>query len=566
MQKTVRSDMTDVLLNHIPHPAILMKKDGTITASNQIFKELIGHGAISSKDLKKYIEESLSSAKSEFSISLISLRTTLIIEKNAAEDSFFGKFIMHSLSRSAGESKFSMFIQHYPDAIFYLNLEGEITRQNLSAKRFTHSFGKEREVNVPLTKFILEEDHEIHNRMMKQTFSLNRMPVLLRMRDSENEIHLLEVSYIPRIENDQYAGVYVIGQDKTQRLLIEDELKEVRVLLESYFQNAEKSSCILDENGYILKANTAFEQMVGRTKNELIGYSLSHIQRCGDCLDFNSQLYRVRDREYITGFETNVYDKQGNKKIISMSFSPMLGKKGRVIGMLVGLEDITSEKQTEDLLKKSEQLALIGQLAAGVAHEIRNPLTTLKGFMQLLREEMTQRAYFDVILDELQRIELITGEFLSLAKPHSIHFKQCSINKLLFEVAEFINIECLKNNVTLEVHVHEFMEVMCDIHQLKQVLLNIMKNALEAMPKGGELNIHLKRYEQMAIIQVKDSGIGIPEHRLKHLGEPFYSTKEKGTGLGLMISNKIIKEHKGNFVIESIEGEGTSVILELPLV
>ncbi len=231
-------------------------------------------------------------------------------------------------------------------------------------------------------------------------------------------------------------------------------------------------------------------------------------------------------------------------------------------------KDITDSKETtEGLLQKSEKLALVGQLAAGIAHEIRNPLTSIKGFIQLFKSKYSsEEDYFNLVLSELERINLIVGEFLVLAKPTAVVFKEKEIKSLIKDVVTLINTQAIMNNVQILVETESDVPlIVCEENQLKQVFINILKNSIEAMPDGGVIHVKIKVKEKGKLsICVIDQGSGIPEDRISTLGEPFYTTKEKGTGLGLMTSYKIIESHHGELKISSKINEGTTVEVILP--
>jgi len=230
-------------------------------------------------------------------------------------------------------------------------------------------------------------------------------------------------------------------------------------------------------------------------------------------------------------------------------------------------KDITDRKeQTESLLQKSEKLALLGQMAAGIAHEIRNPLTSIRGFIQLFKSHHLKDEYFDIVLSELDRINAIVSEFLVLAKPTAAVYKECDITELLNDVVTLIGTQSILNNVEIAVEYETHLPmVSCEENQLKQVFLNLFKNAIEAMPDGGNIvvNVRKKGAGQIAI-QIIDEGVGIPKERLSTLGEPFYTTKEKGTGLGLMTCYKIIESHHGILDIQSTVNKGTTIEIILP--
>ncbi|MEH7547223.1 MULTISPECIES: ATP-binding protein [Bacillaceae] len=230
-------------------------------------------------------------------------------------------------------------------------------------------------------------------------------------------------------------------------------------------------------------------------------------------------------------------------------------------------KDITDRKeQTESLLQKSEKLALLGQMAAGIAHEIRNPLTSIKGFIQLFKSHHLKDEYFDIVLSELDRINAIVSEFLVLAKPTAAVYKESDITELLNDVVTLIGTQSILNNVEIAVEYEKDLPmVSCEENQLKQVFLNLFKNAIEAMPNGGNIGVNVRKKGAGQIaIQIIDEGIGIPKERISTLGEPFYTTKEKGTGLGLMTCYKIIESHHGILDIQSKVNKGTTIEIILP--
>jgi signal transduction histidine kinase len=214
-----------------------------------------------------------------------------------------------------------------------------------------------------------------------------------------------------------------------------------------------------------------------------------------------------------------------------------------------------------------DRLSIIGQLAAGVAHEIRNPLTSLKGFSKLLQSTMEKEKrdhYLTIIMNELDRIDMIVNEFMSLAKPQAIHFERGKIISILDSTVNVLHPQALLHNVQIKINYpKEDIELLCNPHQLKQVFVNFLKNAIEAMPEGGNVHINVEKEEgNRVIIRFTDEGVGIDTELLKYLGTPFYTTKDKGIGLGLTVSNKIIQEHNGIMKIESQIGIGTTIIVD----
>lgn len=230
-------------------------------------------------------------------------------------------------------------------------------------------------------------------------------------------------------------------------------------------------------------------------------------------------------------------------------------------------QSLMQRKKTEEIVRKSEMLSMIGQMAAGVAHEIRNPLTSIKGFLQFIQSnESRSTEYFSIMLAELGRIEFIISEFLVLAQPQLVKKERKNLIHLLQNIIVLVETHAILNNVQVFLHFDpELPLIMCEESQLKQAFINIMKNAIEAMPDGGELLITaMSDGGERVTVQFIDDGVGVPEEIMPRLGEPFYTTKEKGTGLGLMVSYKIVENHRGHINVRSKPHKGTTVEIQLP--
>ncbi|KAB2331375.1 PAS domain-containing sensor histidine kinase [Bacillus mesophilum] len=233
------------------------------------------------------------------------------------------------------------------------------------------------------------------------------------------------------------------------------------------------------------------------------------------------------------------------------------------------IRDISERKKAQELLLNSEKLSLAGQLAASIAHEIRNPLTAIKGFHQLMKSENNGKPfYFEVLTDEMNRIELILSELLLLAKPQAKQLSQVDLRALLERVCILMESQMHLHNIEVELKCEEDVVTLinCNENQIKQIFINFLKNAIEAMPNGGQVIIMADNIDEDSVLfRIIDQGIGIPEDKLERIGEPFYTTKERGTGLGLMVCRKIIEDHQGSLNITSRLNKGTTVEVLLPL-
>jgi signal transduction histidine kinase len=219
----------------------------------------------------------------------------------------------------------------------------------------------------------------------------------------------------------------------------------------------------------------------------------------------------------------------------------------------------------EDMRQK-EKLAVIGQMATAIAHEIKNPLSSLKGFTQLQQEkDKGDEQYYPIMLNEIDRINAIVNDLLILGKPNTAIKTPKKLADIIQYVISVIDPHAQRKDILIEYDVDDSTVLLCDENQLKQVFINLIKNAMEAMPNGGTVTVQSKIGDSRALISVRDEGCGIPPEILAKLGEPFYTTKQNGNGLGLMVTKKIIEEHDGTLNIQSEMGKGTIVTISVPI-
>lgn len=347
-----------------------------------------------------------------------------------------------------------------------------------------------------------------------------------------------------------------------------EENRSMKEYLESIISQTADAIHVTDVKGRVLQVNSAFESLYGWTSEEIVGSVLNFIPSSEqDGRPVWQHEAEVISRSASVLAETVRLRKDGSLVEVSISVSPVFDQEGEITALITISRDMTEHNRMDELLRRSEKLTTVGQLAAGVAHEIRNPLTTLRGFLQMQqRTKAINIMHTDVMLSELDRINLIVSEFLILAKPQAVQFQIKDVRFTVGDVTSLLDSEAHLRNIEFDVLFSPYpILVHCEENQLKQVFINILKNAMEAMPKGGKIMLHLEVEGHHALLRVIDEGEGIAKERLHKLGEPFYTNKEKGTGLGLMISHRIIEGHRGTMVIESELGEGTVVTITLPL-
>lgn len=355
-------------------------------------------------------------------------------------------------------------------------------------------------------------------------------------------------------------GLSVFFQDITDKkqAALKDEQH-----YKSLFDNHPDAVFSLDLEGKYLSVNQGMERLLGYTAREFLTLSFAPLVAEGYLEQTNTYFAKATDG-ITQHYETIALHKNGHQVPVSVTNIPIV-VDNKVVGVYGIAKDLTQQKKSEEMLIRSEKLSVVGELSASIAHEIRNPLTSLKGFLQLLKSSMDQvPAYFDIMTDEISRIESITGELLLHAKPQAHQFQEESITEITKQVVVLLSSQALINNIVINTRYDDFPKIRCIDSQIKQVLINIIKNSIESMPKGGEINIHLKKIsEQEICIHIADEGCGIPEELLNKVGLPFYTTKEKGTGLGMLTTLKIIETHGGRLDIASEVGKGTVIDIYL---
>lgn len=244
--------------------------------------------------------------------------------------------------------------------------------------------------------------------------------------------------------------------------------------------------------------------------------------------------------------------------------------KGENIGYLVFCENLTEKYKLQEKLQSIEKLSLAGQLAAGAAHEIKNPLASIRGFVQLLQESFhkndKRREYTKIIIEEVDRLNELVRELLFIAKPSPDVKTRGNINKTIDDTILVVNSKAIMNDVVIHRESCEVPETVFNPEHMKQVFLNLMNNAIDAMPKGGNLFVRSFHKENRIHIEIQDEGSGIEPELVDRLFEPFFTTKGDGTGLGLAITKKIIQNHSGEIQVTSKPGKGSCFTVLLPVI
>lgn len=256
-----------------------------------------------------------------------------------------------------------------------------------------------------------------------------------------------------------------------------------------------------------------------------------------------------------------------------MDSNVVKNKQGKTIGAFIIFKDVSNLRSLEEQVQRSDRLAMIGQISAGTAHEIRNPLTSIKGFLQILNKTMEEKGmdkefqYTEIMLNEIDRINNLVSEFLLLSKPKNALLSKINLSTVIKEILPIITNEALLYNVAVKYEPgHNLPSVVADRELLKQVCLNISKNGIEAMGiEGGTLTLKegVNTADRRVHIEISDTGPGIPSFLIDKIFDPFFTTKEKGTGLGLSVCQRIVHDMGGTIRVSS-KGFGTTFMIGVP--
>lgn len=352
------------------------------------------------------------------------------------------------------------------------------------------------------------------------------------------------------------------------------ELEYYRILqaqTEFIFNAMTEGLVILDKDNMITTFNSRAERLFGMTRKEIIN-------RKGDLflekLQMDPSLSLIhetlRTGTTFTDIQQSIRSADGKERILKTSTRTILGEHGEILGAIGIFEDLTDRLFLEEQVRRAEKFSVLGKFAAGIAHEIRNPLTTAKGFLQLLPSDSPDpkiRQLKELVIPEIDRANEIITEFLMIAKPSAPQLKPSSLAELVEDLVSLVQPQALMQNVELSYIPGESLQpVAIDRAQLLQVFLNLTNNAFDAMPEGGRLEIKVENNASHVSIHFTDSGVGMDKDVIERIFEPFYTKKSAGTGLGLAVSHRIIDGHNGTIHVTSTLGKGSTFTIRLPFV
>lgn len=328
--------------------------------------------------------------------------------------------------------------------------------------------------------------------------------------------------------------------------------------------NSNELVIIWNSNCEIIFVSQSVKRLLGYTKdefstmkfNEIINYP--HIKLVRD---------NVQHLTNTTTYQTNLQLIQKDQSYSWFdSVFHKLSNKDNATHFVAFLESIDSQKELEEVIVKSEKMSVAGQLAAGVVHEIRNPLTSIKGFVQLMEAGMGgKQEYYDIMIEEIEKMEAMASELLYISRPTNQEMELESLSEMIEDCLILLSTQARQKNIVLDKDIKYNQLIYCNRSQIKQVLINLIKNAIEAIEDEGQVFVRVHKEGEFVAIDVVDDGPGVPVELIEELDQPFFTTKKHGTGLGLMVSQQIIQEHGGELIIKRNIKRGSTFRFLIPI-
>lgn len=428
---------------------------------------------------------------------------------------------------------------------------------------FTEAFGKDiAEQRVAICRKALETG---------ETFSISAWRPPGTDVDMDWNLKRIEVDGVAvgllqtAIDVSNYIHMQNQLENYQQRLeqLVEERTGELSRANDRFFTAFYASPSIMsifDSNGKAVDVNNSFVKTSGWSRAEMIGYTILERGICDEKLGFAlwREFWQVG---YIHNREISFYTKDGQTRISLLSAEKIIldGQPH----MLALTTDVTEIKLMEKEMLRLDRMNLVGQMAAGISHEVRNPMTTIRGFLQMLQKKpecQQYRDYFGLMISELDRANSIISEFLSVAKTKQSSTSEADLNDIIKAMEPLLTTDAIATGKTITLNLGQINRLKLNEKEIRQLLLNLVRNGLEAMPKGGTVTIRTYQKKGQVVLAVQDEGTGIPQHIMGKLGTPFLTSKENGTGLGLAICYGIAERHNAKLTV-STSSEGTTFFL-----
>ncbi|EHQ92023.1 two-component system sensor histidine kinase NtrB [Desulfosporosinus youngiae] len=332
------------------------------------------------------------------------------------------------------------------------------------------------------------------------------------------------------------------------------QIEEKIFRLASIVESTEDGIIGMTLDGIVIDWNRGAVCIYGYSEEEIIGLSVRKLFPLDKQLELDNILSTISQGNAVSHYETIRQRKDGKLIDVHLTVSPIKNHNGKIIGASTIVRDVTSQKKIEKEMARMDQMNLVGELAASIGHEVRNPMTTVRGFLQLLGEKNDSSKYRDYIplmISELDRANQIITEFLSISRTKVTEAARHNLNNIINSILPLIQVDAIKDEKRVTIQLDVVPDLILDDKEMRQMILNLARNGLEAMTKGGCLTIKTYFSDNKVILSIQDEGMGIKPELINRLGTPFLTTKETGTGLGLAVCYGIAERHNAAIAIKS---------------
>ena len=480
------------------------------------------------------------------------------------------------------EEKFRNLFERVRHGLFISTREGHFLDCNQAMLEMAGYSDKEEflKIDIGSDLYVNPEDRKEFQRLIERQGFVKDLEVEFKRKSGE-KITVLLTAHVKKDERGEIIRYEGINIDISDRKRMERELKEANDFLMNLIDSSVDGIIATNMKGDILLFNKGAENLLGYGSEEVVGrMNIRSIYPPGVAKEVMDKLrspdfggvgkltsfpifHRRKDGEMIEGdlSASLIYDEKGNE-VASVGIFKDLRERSKMEREL---------REIQQALLQSEKLAAMGRLTSQIAHELNNPIYGIMNTLELLKTEIPpeskRRRILELSLSEIQRLSEMLRNMLSFSKPEEEARKRIHLNELLEGILLMMERQMRESNIRVVLDLdHQIPEVMASTNQMRQVMLNMFKNAKEAMPNGGTLTVRTTKEDQKVAVHIQDTGVGIPEEIRNKIFEAFFTTKQKvkGVGLGLSVCYGIIKDHGGDIRVESQEGKGTTFIISLP--
>lgn len=364
----------------------------------------------------------------------------------------------------------------------------------------------------------------------------------------------LHYSHFEWLVKERTTELEGINQQLIKEVGERRQIEEKVLRLASIVESTDDGIIGMTLDGIIIDWNRGAERIYGYSEADIIGGSVKKIIPLDKQLEFNNVLLSIFYGMPVTHYEAIRQRKDGQYIHVYLTVSPIKDHNGEIIGASTVVKDVTAQKKLEKEMTRMDQMNLVGEMAASIGHEVRNPMTTVRGFLQLIQEHKSFAKYSEYVplmISELDRANLIITKFLSISRTKTTEHARHNLNDIIESILPLVRVDAIRGDKLVTAKLEMVPDLLLDEKEILQMILNLTRNGLEAMEEAGSLIIRTSFEDEEVVLAVQDEGKGIEPEIMDSLGTPFFTTKEKGTGLGLAVCYGIVARHNAKINVET---------------